>query len=131
MANRDNERRTRKERILPSPINVKVAGVVSKAITPQAASGLPGPLLGGRFPEGDDMEVCCSINARGDRLFLAVNWDSRPRSVRLPAGRGFDEPPAESYLLGPDGQWSAWQGALRPELRLGAEEVLVARLEGK
>ena len=82
-------------------------------------------------PEGDDVELCLSVNRRGQRLLLAVNWDDRPRTVTLPAGQGFDQPPAEAYLLGPDGKWGPWKGPLRPALRLGGQQALVARLKGK
>ena len=85
----------------------------------------------GRLPEGDDVELCLSTNARGDRLLLAINWDSRPRSVTLPNDRGFDQPPEEAYLLRPNGAWQPWQGALQPELRLAAQEALVVRLASK
>ena len=131
VANRENEKRTRLERILPSPLDAKTARIILDAITDQGSSSLPCPLLAGRLPDGDDVELCLTTNARGDRLLLAVNWDSRPRSVTLPKDRGFDRPPAEAYRLGPDGRWQPWQGSLRPELRLAAQEALVARLSDK
>ncbi len=131
VANRDNEKRTRLERILPSPLDADTARTVLDAITDQRAPSLPCPLMTGRLPEGDDVELCLSTNARGDRLLLAINWDSRPRSVTLPNDRGFDQPPEEAYLLGPNGAWQPWQGALQPELRLAAQEALVVRLTSK
>ncbi len=131
VANRDNEKRTRLERILPSSLDADTARTVLDAITDQRAPSVPCPLMTGRLPEGDDVELCLSTNARGDRLLLAINWDSRPRSVTLPNDRGFDQPPKEAYLLGPNGAWKPWQGALQPELRLAAQEALVARLTSK
>jgi len=128
-ANRDNEKRTRTERIYPSPLNPDAARAISEAVTGKGAPGMPRPLMTGRLPEGDDVELCCSTNARGEQLLLAVNWDDRPRSVVLPKDARFDGPPAEAYLLGPDGQWGPWKGAFRPELRLEPQRALVARLK--
>ncbi len=131
VANRDNEKRTRLQRILPSPLDADTAQKVLDAITDQRAPALPSPLMTGRLPKGDDVELCLSTNAQGDRLLLAINWDDRTRSVTLPLDRGFDQPPEEAYLLGPKGVWRPWQGALQPELRLAAQEALVARLTSK
>jgi len=121
--NRDNEKRTRTERIFPSALNPAAVKTLRDALEPVAAP----PLLD-RLPEGDDVELCLSTNRRGQKLLLAINWDSRERTVKLPARAGFDRPPREAYRLGPDGSWAPWRGSLRPELRLGPQEVLVARL---
>ena len=130
-SNRDNEKRTRKERILPSSIHRGPAALVAAAIL-RAATG-PGarPLMTDRLPEGDDVELCVSVNRRGEKLFLAINWDGRKRSVTLPERACFDRPPREAYLLGPDGRWGAWKGSFRPELRLKAQQALVARLAAR
>jgi len=124
--NRDNEKRTRTERIHPSPLNPAPAKAVRGLVEP-----IVGPPLLGRLPEGDDVEVCISTDRRGQRLFLAINWDSRERSVDLPKRACFDTPPLEAYLLGPDGQWAPWKGSFRPELKLKGQEALVARLAGE
>jgi len=124
--NRDNEKRTRTERIFPSALNPQVAKRVRDAIEPVA-----GPPLLDRLPEGDDVEVCLSVNERGNRLLLAINWDSRERTVTLPARRCFERVPHWAYVLGPDGKWRRRRGALRPVLRLAPQEALVARLRGK
>jgi hypothetical protein len=126
VANRDNEKRTRLERILPSALDAATARTVLDSITDRGSSSLPCPLLTGRLPDGDDVELCLSTNANRDRLLLAVNWADGPRSVTLPKDGGLDEPSSEAYLLGPSGQWRAWQGALQPNLRLEAQEALVA-----
>lgn len=128
-ANRDNEKRTHRQRIMPSPLNAEVARSVLNAVTGPAASRLAVPLLAGRLPEGDDVELCVSVNARGERLLLAINWNSDPRAVTLPKGCSFDRPAAEIYRLGSDGRWAAWNGSLQDELRLEPQEVLVARFE--
>ena len=126
VTDRDNEKRTRLERILPSALDAKTARMILDIITDRGSSSLPCPLMSGRLPEGDDVELCLSTNANRDRLLLAINWSGGPRSVTLPKGRGFDESPGEAYLLGPSGQWRPWQGALQPNLRLEAQEALVA-----
>lgn len=45
-----------------------------------------------------------------------------PNLLKCP---GFEQ---EAYHLRPDGHWQPWDGAWGPELRLGAQEALVARL---
>ncbi|NQT14025.1 MAG: hypothetical protein HQ582_14825 [Planctomycetes bacterium] len=126
VANRDNEKRTRLERILPSALDANAARTILDLVTDQRSSSLPCPLMTGRLPDGDDVELCLSTNANRDRLLLAINWADGPRSVTLPKDRGLDQPCSEAYLLGPSGQWRAWQGALQPSLRLEAQEALVA-----
>ncbi|NLF69744.1 MAG: hypothetical protein GX575_11895 [Candidatus Anammoximicrobium sp.] len=127
---RENEKRTRKERILPAAVDAAAAGELLAAIAsgPQAAAVRP--LMTGRLPEGDDFELCLATNARGERLFLAINWDSAPRSVGIAEGRGLETVAAEAYHLSPDGNWQPWARALGPELRLGPQEAVVARLKG-
>ena len=130
VAGRDSEKRTRLERILPTPFDPGVAHTVLNAITDGRSMSLPGPMMTGRLPEGDDMELCVSTNARGDRLLLAINWGNRSRSVTLPPDRSFAKPPSEAYLLGPTGGWQPWKGTLQPQLRLAPQQALVARLPG-
>jgi len=123
---RDNEKRTRTERIYPSPLNPLAAKVIRNAV-----EGPVDPPLLGRLPDGDDVELCLSVNRRGEKLFLAINWDSRERAVVLPKRPCFDRPPLEAYCLDPNGQWAVWKGSFRPKLDLKAGEALVARLAGK
>ncbi|NQT51171.1 hypothetical protein HQ576_03935, partial [bacterium] len=126
--NRENEKRTRKERVFPPPINSVAADSILSTITRLSKSPSVGPLMAGRVPEGDDMELCLSVNRRGEKLFLAINWDAKERSVTLPKRPCFDPPAAEAYLLGPDGKWAPWKGSFRPKLTLQAQQALVARL---
>ena len=126
--NRENEKRTRKERVFPPPINSAATDSILSTITRLSKSPSVGPLMTGRVPEGDDMELCLSVNRRGDKLFLAINWDAKERSVTLPKRPCFDPPAAEAYLLGPDGKWAPWKGSFRPKLTLQAQQALVARL---
>jgi hypothetical protein len=126
VANRDNEKRTRQERIVPSALDATTARMILDVIADQGSSSYPCPLLTGRLPAGDDVELCLSTNAKRDRLLLVVNWADGPRSVTLPKHGGLGESVNEAYLLGPSGQWRAWQGSLRPELRLETQEALVA-----
>ena len=125
LANRDNEKRTRLERILPSTLDAPTARMILDSITDQGSSSPARPLLTGSLPDGDDLEVCLSTNAHRDRLLLVVNWADGPRSVTLPKDGGLDEPSSEAYLLGPSGEWRVWRGALKPSLRLQAQEALV------
>jgi hypothetical protein len=127
MSHRENEKRTRAVRILPSQIDQAAAQVLTRALAGKPL--LPRPLLAGRLPEGDDVELCCCVNRQGQRLLLAINWDQRPRSVCLRNDPGFDGPAREAYCLGSDGQWSPWQGSFRPELRLEPQQALVAVLK--
>ena len=130
-ANRENEKRTRKERILPSRTDRLAIVALLRAIVKDLIRPNVRPLLVRLVPEGDDVELCLSVNRRGERLLLAINWDSRARAVKLPKRPCFDRPPAEAYLLGPDGKWGPWKGSFRPELRLRPQEAIVARLKGK
>jgi len=127
-ASRENEKRTRKERILPSPLDREAAAVVLAAVRGKTRSPVATPLMADRLPEGDDVELCLSVNKEGDVLLLAINWDACERTVDLPARPCFARPPVEAYLLGPDGTWTPWQGRFRPGLRLKPQQALVARL---
>ena len=128
-SHREHEKRTRQERILPSVIDAAAGGELLSAVVGDGAAEV-GPLMMGRLPQGDDIELCLATNARGERLLLAVNWDSKPRSVTMAKGRGLDRVPARAYLLGPDGRFEPWTAAVGPELRLGPQEVLVAKWGG-
>jgi len=128
-ASRENEKRTRTERIVPPPLDAEAARRVLGAVRAGAPAPVGRPLLADRLPEGDDVEVCLSTNRRGDLLLLAINWDNRERTVELPPRPCFAGPPAEAYLLGPDGNWAPWQDRLQRELRLKPQEALVARLQ--
>jgi len=129
-ADRDNEARTRTKRIRPSSFPVGWA----TAFLPDGTTAVDRPVVGplmGRAPEGDDLELCLSVNRRGEGLFLAINWDNEERSVRLPKRACFDKAPLEAYVLGPDGKWAPWEGSFRPELKVKGQEALVARLAGE
>lgn len=123
-SHRENEKRTRKERIVPAPVDAGAAGKLLSAIS-------AAPLLSGRLPEGDDVELCLATNARGERLFLAINWDGAARTVKLADDYRLEEVPEEGYRLGPDGRWTPWTDPLGPQLRLAPQEAVVARLQGE
>ncbi|NUQ64231.1 MAG: hypothetical protein HUU20_17310 [Pirellulales bacterium] len=129
-SHRENEKRTREERISPSAVDAVAAGKLLSAISVGRGSAAVGPLLTGRLPEGDDVELSLATNAQGERLFLAINWDGTSRSAAPAKGRGLEEMPAEAYHLLPDGRWEPWTAAIGPELRLGPHEAIVARLKG-
>ena len=131
---RSREKRTRQERIRPAPFNQALAGALVMMRFPRAGSGewADRPLMASAMPEGDDIELCLSVNRRGDRLLLAINWTASPWTFKLTTERAcFDRPPREAYLLGPDGKWAPWRGSFRPELTLKGQEALVARLAGE
>ena len=130
-ASRENEKRTRTERIVPSPLDAEAAGRVLAAVRAESPALVGRPLMARCLLEGDDVEVCLSTNRRGDLLLLAINWDHRERTVELLQRPCFALPPAEAYLLGPDGNWAPWQGRFQPELRLKPQEALVARLRAE
>ncbi len=127
-ANRENEKRTRKERILPSRTDRLAIVALLRAIVQDLVRPDVWPLLARLVPEGDDVELCLPVNRHGERLFLAINWDSRDRSIKLAKRACFDKPPQEAYLLRPDGTWAPWKGSFRPALTLRGQEALVARL---
>lgn len=80
---------------------------------------------------GDDVELCCAVNRRGEKPRLAINWDRNLRSVTLrndPALRGA---PQEAYRLNAEGRWSRREGTVRPDLQLQPGEVLVARFPAR
>lgn len=129
VTDRKNEKRTRTERLLPSPLNPDAATAFS-AVLRGGRSQIPGPLLS-RLPDGDDVELCCAVNCRGEKLLLAINWDGKPRSVALRDDPTFRTPPEEAYRLNADGRWSRWEGAFRPELQLQPGEVVVARFPAR
>ena len=129
-SHRENENRTRQERILPSSVDAAAAGELLSAIAGDQQSAAVRPLMMGRLPAGDDIELCLATNARGERLFLAINWDTAPRSVGIAEGWGLEQVASEAYHLRPDGRWEPWTLAFGPELRLGPQEAVVARLKG-
>ena len=126
VSDRKNEKRTFTERILPSPLEASAASALTSAVRPNG-SPIPGPLLSDRLPQGDDVELCSAVNRRGEKLLLAINWDSSPRSVTLRSDPGFDQPAAEAYCLSAEGKIRRFEGRLRPVLQLNPGEVLVAR----
>ncbi len=129
-SHRENEKRTRLERILPSAIDAAAAGELLAALGGAQPSAAVRPLMADRLPTGDDIELCLATNARGQRLFLAINWDTAPRSVGIGSGWGLEATPAEAYHLHPDGRCEPWTGPIGPKLRLGPQEAVVARLNG-
>ncbi|HPM81636.1 MAG TPA: hypothetical protein PLF81_13100 [Candidatus Anammoximicrobium sp.] len=129
-SHRDNEKRTRQERILPPAVDAGAAGELLAAVAGGQPYAPVRPLMAERLPAGDDIELCLATNARGQRLLLAINWDSAPRSVVIAEGWGLEQVAAEAYHLRPDGRWEPWTRALGPSLQLGPQEVVVARLKG-
>ena len=129
-SHRENEKRTRQERILPSAVDAAAAGELLSAIAGSQPSAVVRPLMTGRLPAGDDIELCLAANARGERLFLAINWDTAPRSVGIAKGWGLEQVAAEAYHLRSDGHWEPWTRAFGPQLPLEPQEVVVARLKG-
>ena len=127
-ANRGYEKRSREERIVPPDVPRAACLFLAAAVATSADGTQRGPLLGRRSPEGDDLELCLSLNRKGEKLFLAINWDAKERRVTLPKRPCFDAPPAEAYRLGPDGTWAPWAGTLRPQLTLQPQQALVVRL---
>lgn len=123
-AHRENEKRTFQERVLPGVIDPATARTMRRALGPAPAIA---PLLAGRLPEGDDLELALATNRRGERLLLAINWDASPRSVRLRDDPLFEKAPAEAYMLGPDGRWVPWKGRLGKLLELAGQQALAAR----
>jgi len=50
--------------------------------------------------------------------------------IAVAKNRGLDAAATEAYHLRPNGRWQPWTRAFGPELRLGPQEAVVARLTG-
>jgi hypothetical protein len=71
----------------------------------------------------------CLLTADLVRSANAESYQPESNVILLRNDPGFDGPAREAYCLGPDGQWSPWQGSFRPELRLEPQQALVAVLK--
>jgi hypothetical protein len=125
---RANENRTHDKRIDPAVIDPQAANAVLHAM----ASKQPGaqqiaPLMSGRLPDGDDVELCMATNRQGDQLLLAINWAAQARTVALRNDPLLARTPAEAYLLNPDGRWTSWTGSVGRTLKLDSQRALVVR----
>ena len=125
---RANENRTHDKRIIPAVIDPRAVNAVLHALaSKQPGSQQVGPLMAGRLPEGDDVELCLATNRPGDQLLLAINWAAQARTVTFRADPLFTRVPTEAYLLNPDGRWAAWTGRVGPTLKLAPQQALVVR----
>ncbi len=77
--NRDNQKRTRAERILPDPLNMERTGVLDETL--KQACGCEPWALGDMT--GKDVEARSLINAAGEPVLLAINWENEPQTVAL------------------------------------------------
>lgn len=123
-ANRDNEKRTRAERIAPSPLNAAAVYLWREVLR----GSIEFPLLN-REVVGDDVEVALRWDRTGRPLLLCVNWQDEPAVAELPPTRPFVAGTDEAYRMGADGIVRAETLARgEPRLRLAPQEILVARL---
>ncbi len=76
---RDNQKRTRTERILPDPLNLERVNVLAETLQ-QACGGEPWALS--RMTD-QDVEARCLVNAAGQPVLLAINWENEPQAVEL------------------------------------------------
>lgn len=114
--NRDNEQRTREERILPGPLKPNVVATWRALLDPKV-----GPPLLDRLPTGDDVELATMVNAAGETLFLAINWRDAPAIAPLPPGRI-----VEAWSISKAAELGAKELAAG-RLALGPQEMVVAR----
>ena len=125
---RQNENRTHEKRVCPAVVDPEAARSLLDAVAGRATNAAsPRPLMAGRLPEGDDVELCLATNRRGEPLLLAVNWDTQPRSVVLRDDPLWARSPAEAYLLSADGRWAPWTNPVPTTLKLDPQQVLVVR----
>lgn len=118
---RDNQKRTRTERILPDPLNMAHVAILDQVLK-QACGGAPWVL--GEMTE-NDIEARVMRNAAGETVLTAINWENEPVQVELRAP-GAKGPTFTGYRLGPDGKQS--NSALKGRMTDGC---LTFRLELK
>ncbi|MBU0609968.1 MAG: hypothetical protein KKI08_18935, partial [Armatimonadetes bacterium] len=96
---RDNQKRTRTERILPDPLNMERTGVLDETL--KQACGCEPWALGDMT--GTDVEARSLINAAGEPVLLAINWENEPQTVdlRVPLTKA---KLFTGFRLGPDGK---------------------------
>jgi hypothetical protein len=102
-ANRDNQKRTRTERIIPDPYAPGHVAVLD-AVLKQACG--QGPAVLAEMPAGKDVEATCLTNSRHELVVLAINWESKPVEcqLRLPAAGTSNW---QGYRLQADGSYAA------------------------
>lgn len=95
---RDNQKKTRTERIVPDPLAAERVAALDEAL--QVAFGAE-PWVLAKLPEGD-LEATCLTNSRNELVVLAINWESSPVDchLRLPAKASGT---LTGFRLGPDG----------------------------
>lgn len=80
VANRNNEKRTRTERIVPNPPASGHVAVLD-AVLQQSCGEAPGVLTA--LQPGKDIEATCLTNDRGELVLVAINWEKEPIETEL------------------------------------------------
>ncbi|MCE5217897.1 beta-galactosidase trimerization domain-containing protein, partial [bacterium] len=97
VANRDNEKRTRTERIVPNPPAQGQVAVLD-AVLHQGCGQAPGVLAA--LQPGKDIEATCLTNDRGELVLLVINWENEAVETEL---RVTGSGELQGYRLQPDG----------------------------
>lgn len=99
VAHRDNQKRTRAERIQPDPIAAEPAAIFDEVLS---AAGRGQPWILEQLPAGD-LEATALTNAQGDLVVLTTNWTDTPQRCRLRLPRVGGRK-LYGFRLGPQGQ---------------------------
>jgi hypothetical protein len=134
VANRDHQKRTRQERILPDALDPARTAAFDAVLL--AACGREPWVLAKLLP-GQDVEATALTNDRGELVVLTTNWETKAVrcQLRLPA-RG--QPTLSGYRLRPDGSYVKQSLNLTRRgqvyergLDLGPQEACLWRLAAK
>ncbi|MEN6301221.1 MAG: hypothetical protein ABFD96_00760 [Armatimonadia bacterium] len=123
---RDNQKKTRSERIIPDPLKRdRVAGLDS--LLTKACGNEPWALeaLGDK-----DIEVTCLTNNRKELVVLAINWENEPAECQLRLPRAVAGK-LVGFRMGPDGKCESSSLALRSPVlpvQLQPQEACLWRL---
>ncbi|HIE53207.1 MAG TPA: hypothetical protein EYP85_15755 [Armatimonadetes bacterium] len=114
--------RSRQKRVVLPPLAEEARAVLEGSLT--ELGGVSPSLLEGVEPPQRDVEVAALINAAGDLVLFAINWEREPVRVRIRLPKGPWAAAGEAWALAPD-------RPLREETWQAAEEFLSLRLAGQ
>jgi hypothetical protein len=108
VANRDNQKATRTQRIIPDPIATGHAAVFD-ALLRRGFADEPWALKA--LAPGKDVEAACLTNSKGENVVLAINWENTGVNCTVQVPRK-GTATLSGYRIGPDGRYEKFGLAL-------------------